>query len=139
MYFIICGFHPQFGYVDQPPVIPLLAALTQTIGHSLFLLRALAAICAAAGAYVTCLLVIEFGGGVFAQTIAVLSFFFTSVLMAFGTQVSTDMLGLWTWPLIALFVLRIVKGADLRLWLTAGFVAGLSIESKYSVLFSWRR
>lgn len=135
LYFIICGFHPQFGYVDQPPVIPLLAAFTQMFGHSLFLLRALAAVCAAAGAYVTCLLVIELDGSVFALVLAILAFFFTNVLMAFGSKVTTDTMGLWAWPLIALFVLRMVKGADLRLWLAVGAVAGLSIESKYSVLF----
>jgi Dolichyl-phosphate-mannose-protein mannosyltransferase len=135
LYFIICGFHPQFGYVDQPPVIPLLAAFTQSFGHSLFLLRALAALCAAAGVYVTCLLVAGLGGNAFAQVLAALTFFFTSALMAFGSQVTTDSMGLWTWPLIALYVLRIVKGADARLWLAVGAIAGLSIESKYSVLF----
>src|SRR5579864_7042475 len=95
LYFIMCGFHPQFGYVDQPPVIPLLSAGTQMFGHSLFLLRALPALFAAAGVYVTCLLVAEFGGGAFAQIVAALAVFFANVLMAFGMKVGPDMVGLW--------------------------------------------
>src|SRR5580700_2121663 len=67
LYFIICGFHPAWGYVDQPPLVPLLAAGSQLFGHSLFLLRAIPALCAAASVYVTCLLALELGGGAFAQ------------------------------------------------------------------------
>jgi 4-amino-4-deoxy-L-arabinose transferase-like glycosyltransferase len=135
LYFIICGFHPAWGYVDQPPVVPLLAAGSQLFGHSLFLLRALPAIFAAAGAYVTCLLVIELRGGVFAQILATLAFFFANVLMSFGQKVGPDMVGLWLWPLASLYVLRIAKGADPRLWLAAGAAIGFSLLSKYSVLF----
>ena len=87
LYFIICGFHPAWGYVDQPPVVPLLAAGSQLFGHSLFLLRAVPAIFAAAGVYVTCLLVTEMGGGAFAQVVAALAVFFAGVLMSFGTKV----------------------------------------------------
>ena len=58
LYFVICGFHTAWGYVDQPPVVPLLAGGSQLLHHSLFALRA---IFAAAGAYITCLLVIELG------------------------------------------------------------------------------
>jgi len=135
LYFIICGRHPQWGYVDQPPIVPLLAALTQVFGHSLFLLRIVPALCAAAGVYVTCLLAIEFGGGLFAQAIASLAFLFAGVLLAFGQKVGPDEIGLWAWPLIALLVVRIVKSGDPRLWLGAGLVAGIAIESKYAVLF----
>src|SRR5579872_957419 len=135
LYFIICGTHPQFGYVDQPPVVPLLSAGTQLFGHSLFLLRLVPALFAAAGVYVTCLLAVEFGGGVFAQALAAIVFLLTPVLMSFGMKVSTDTVGLWTWPLLALLLVRIAKGGDRRLWLIAGLVAGITIESKYSVLF----
>src|SRR5215475_9484011 len=74
LYFIICGFHPAWGYVDQPPVVPMLAAGSQLFGHSLFLLRALPALFAGAGAYATCLLCIELGGGAFAQVLATVAF-----------------------------------------------------------------
>src|SRR5450755_1270425 len=39
LYFIVCGRHPALGYVDQPPLIPLLAALTQIPGDYVWLLR----------------------------------------------------------------------------------------------------
>ncbi len=135
LYFIICGFHPAFGYVDQPPVVPLLAAASQLFGHSLFLLRAVPALFAAAGAYITCLLVIELSGGAFAQILAAVAFFFANVLMSFGMKVGPDMVGLWLWPLAALYVLRLAKGGDPRLWLAAGAAIGVSLESKYSVAF----
>jgi 4-amino-4-deoxy-L-arabinose transferase-like glycosyltransferase len=98
LYFIICGFRPDFGYVDQPPVVPLLAAGTQLFGHSLFLLRAVPALFAAGGAYVTCLLAVEMGGGAFAQFLAALAFIFTGVLTSFGMKVGPDEVGLWLWP-----------------------------------------
>ncbi len=135
LYFIICGFHPAWGYVDQPPVVPLLAAGSQLFGHSLFLLRLVPALFAAAGVYVTCLLAVELGGGAFAQLIAALAFLFAGVLMSFGMKVGPDEVGLWLWPLCALYVLRIAKGGDPRLWLAAGAAIGVSLESKYSVLF----
>ena len=135
LYFIVCGFHPQWGYVDQPPVVPLLAAATQLGGHSLFLLRAVPALFAGAGVYVTCRLAAEFGGGRFAQAFAAIIFLFTAVLVSFGDKVSPDEVGLWAWPYLALLAVRITMGADRRLWLLAGAVAGAALESKYSVLF----
>ena len=103
LYFIVCGQHPQWGYVDLPPVAPLLAAGSQMFGHSLVLLRMVPAFFAAASVYVTCLLAIELGGGAFGQILAALVAFFIPVLMNFGMKVSPDMVGLWLWPLAALY------------------------------------
>ena len=135
LYFIICGQHPQWNYVDQPPVACLLAAASQVFGTSLFLLRAIPAVFAAASVYVTCLLADELGGGTYAQTISALVVFFTPVLMDFGMKVSPDMVGLWLWPPLALYVLRLAKGASRHLWLAIGALTGIGLQSKYSVLF----
>ena len=45
------------------------------------------------------------------------------------------MVGLWLWPLAALYLLRMVKGGSERAWLIVGLAVGMSIESKYSVLY----
>ncbi len=135
LYFIVCGRHPDFGYVDQPPLVPLLAAGTQLFGTSLLLLRAVPALCAGAAVYVTCRLARELGGGRFAELLAALVVFFAPVLMSFGMKVSTDEIGLWAWPLAALAVLRVVRGADPRWWLVAGAATGIALESKYSAAF----
>lgn len=135
LYFIICGFHPAWGYVDQPPIAPLLAAGSQLFGHSLFLLRAVPALFAAAGVYVACLIAIELGGAAFAQILTAVVVFFANVLLSFGMKLGPDMVGLWLWPLTALYVLRIAKGAGARWWLAAGAALGVSLESKYSAGF----
>lgn len=135
LYLIICGRHPAWGYVDQPSLAPLLAAGSQVFGHSLFLLRAAPAFIAAAAIYTTCLLAEEMGGEFFAQILAALVVFFSPVLMNFGMKLSTDTVGLWLWPLAALFILRIVKGANPRWWLAVGAIVGISLQSKYTVVF----
>ena len=132
---MICGFRPAWGYVDQPPVVPLLAAGSQLFGHSLFLLRALPAFFAAASVFITCRLAVELGGGAFAEIFAALVAAVTPVLMGFGTKLTTDAIGLWLWPLAALYVLRLVRGADPRWWLAVGATVGIGLESKYSMLF----
>ncbi len=135
LYLIICGDRPGWGYVDQPPVTPLLAAASQLFGHSLVLLRALPAFFAGAAVYVTCLLAAELGGGAFAQILAAFVVFLAPVLMNFGMKVSPDVVGLWLWPLAALYTLRLTKGADPRWWLAVSAIIGVCLESKYTVVF----
>jgi len=135
LYFIVCGQNQQWNYVDQPPIAPLLAAASQVFGPSLVLLRALPALFAAAGIYVTCFIVLELGGAAYAQIMSAIVVFFLPVLTDFGMKVSPDMIGLWSWPLLTLWIVRLTKGANSRLWIAIGLLLGVSILSKYSVLF----
>jgi hypothetical protein len=135
LYFIICGRHPQWGYVDQPPVIPLLAAGSQLFGHSLVALRAVSALFAGASVFVACRLVQEFEGGTFAQILAAVCVTLAPILANFGMMVAPDSAGLWVWPLIVLYVVRLARGADPRWWLAVGVASGIALESKYSAAF----
>src|SRR6202035_2319817 len=53
LYFLVCGWHPDFGYVDQPPLVPLIAAATQIFGVNIWMLR-LPATIAAVGLVLLC-------------------------------------------------------------------------------------
>ncbi|HET9342666.1 MAG TPA: glycosyltransferase family 39 protein [Candidatus Eremiobacteraceae bacterium] len=135
LYFIMCGRHPDWGYVDQPPVVPLLGAASQALGTSLILLRLVPAFFAAASVYVTCTLAQELGGALFAQIVAAVAACLAPVLMGLGSQLDPDGVGLWLWPLAALFIVRMVKGECPRLWLAVGALFGVCFESKYSVAY----
>lgn len=135
LYFIMCGFRPAWGYVDQPPIAPLLAAGSQILGHALFLLRAVPALFAAGSIYITCLIAIEFGGGVFAQGLAAVAALFCPVLMNFGMKLSTDMVGLVLWPLTTLWIMRAISGRHPHYWILAGLAIGLAFQAKYSIVF----
>lgn len=135
LYFIVCGRHPALGYVDQPPLTPLLAALSQSFGLSLFALRAVPAVCVAIATYVACELTEEFEGGLFAQSVAGLVMIAAPEMLALGSRLSPDTIELCTWPLIALWTLRLARGADPRWWLAAGAVTAVAAWSKYTVIF----
>lgn len=135
LYFIMCGFRPDWGYVDQPPLVPLLAALTQLGGHSLFLLRAVPALFGAAAVFVAIALTAELGGGAFARVLTAIVVALSPVLVSFGGKVGTDEGLPFLWTLAAYAVLRVVRGADPRWWLVAGAALGIALEMKYSTLF----
>jgi hypothetical protein len=48
LYFIVCGRHLDFGFVDQSPLVPSIAAVTQLFGDNVWLLRLPAIIAAVA-------------------------------------------------------------------------------------------
>ena len=135
LYFIICGRHPDWGYVDQPSLAPLLAAGTQLAGPSLFALRLVPAFCVGAAVFIGCLLVEEIGGGAFAQALCAICIGFAPVLASFGMKIATDTPSLPLWPLAALFVLRAITRSQWRWWILAGAALGLAFNAKYSVLF----
>jgi hypothetical protein len=72
LYFLECGRHLAFGYVDHPPLIPWIARLADAFGGTLVALR-IPAIAAGVGTIAcTALLVREWGGGCRPQLLALL-------------------------------------------------------------------
>jgi hypothetical protein len=135
LYFIVCGRYPAFGYVDQPPLVPLLAALSQLFGTSLVAIRVIPAIFAAAMAYIVSVLARDMGGGRFAGLLAVICATFAPILLAFGTLLSPDSTQIWLWPLAILFTGRAIVSSP-TWWLAAGAAFGLAAVGKYSALIA---
>jgi hypothetical protein len=132
-YFIVCGRRPDFGYADQPPLVPLLAAATQLLGDNLFLLRLPAAIAAAALAPVTAAIAILLGGGRGAAIVAALAVSISPGLTAITSTLGTPTFEPVGWTLCAYFLLRGVIRDDPPSLLWAGLIAGISLEVKYGV------
>src|SRR5579871_5289115 len=71
LYYLACGRHLAWGYVEFPPMIAVLTrAVTLPFGETLFAIRLLPAIAGALLVILAALIAREMGGGRFAQALA---------------------------------------------------------------------
>src|ERR1700678_2001053 len=130
-----CGEHLAWGYIDQPPLIALIAWFARhAFGDSLFAVRLLSALAGAAVVFLTGWIAREFGGGLFAQFLAALAMLFAPAFLAFDSFLSMNAFEPLFWLLCAWIAIRVVKGASPKLWLAFGAIAGLGLENKHTML-----
>jgi hypothetical protein len=135
LYYLACGEHLAWGYVDQPPLIALVAWLVRhTTGSSLVSIRLLPVLAGAAVVFLTGAFTRELGGGRFAQFLAAISVLLGPAYLAFDSFLSMNAFEPLFWLACAWIALRIVKGASPRLWVAFGAVAGLGLENKHTML-----
>jgi Dolichyl-phosphate-mannose-protein mannosyltransferase len=135
LYYIDCGLHPALGYVDFPPVVPLLARLeTDLLGISPWNLRILPTLLggilvALSGAYVR-----RLGGSLRLQAIALLMAmaapYFLGANWAFQTVTFDEV----TWIVALYWFLSLVIDKRPRYWLYLGVTLGVGLEVKYTIV-----
>ena len=134
LYYILSGQHPAFGYVDFPPVTPVLARLdTSIFGISPWTLRLLPALTDAVVVFFTGMCARELGGGRWASIFASVVALMSPLLLAtwlFQT-VEFDLL---TWVIALYLLLRILRTRDGRLFILLGVDLGVGIETKTTIL-----
>jgi hypothetical protein len=136
LYYLACGEHPAWGYVDQPPLIGWIAWLLQhTIGTSLWALRLLPALAGAATIVLSGLLARELGGRRWAMFLASLAALMAPVSLALSHLFTMNAFDSLLWTAIAYLVVRISRSGDERLWLAVGALVGIAILNKYAVIF----
>jgi Dolichyl-phosphate-mannose-protein mannosyltransferase len=113
-YFIVCGRHPAFGYVDQPPLVPLLAAATRLLGIKVWLLRLPAAVAAAALLPLTAEIVKLLKGSIAAVLMAVVAAAVAPGLAGLTATLTTSTFEPLAWTACAYFVLCAVIRDDRR-------------------------
>ncbi len=136
LYAIACSKHLAWGYVDQPPFSEfILAIVGKVLGYSQFAIRLLPALCGAAITVLIGRIAIELGGSRFATVLAATSYMVGGVYLAIAAYYSMNCFDHLFWAIAILLLVRILKGADTRLWVLFGLVAGLGLENKYSMGF----
>ncbi|MWC00012.1 hypothetical protein GB864_15800 [Agromyces sp. MMS17-SY077] len=124
---------PAWGYVDQPPLTPLLAHWLAGIVDEPWMLRIPAMLAGVATVLVVALIAREAGGGRRAQTLAAWAAAGAGFPLVFGHAFLSSSIDLLVWPLVALAAMRAVLRSRPRWWLVVGAVAGLASSNKLLV------
>src|SRR6476620_9386449 len=123
MYYVVAGQHPAFGYVDQPPLTPLLsAASVALLGVSPTAVRVLPAVEMTLVVLLVALIARDLGGRRRAQVLAAITAALSGYLGAGHLDTTTEP-DLLAWALI-LWVLGQVPAGRGRRVVLAGRVGG---------------
>ena len=135
LYYLASGRHPAFGYVDFPPIVPLLGRLeTELLGVSPWALRVLPSLLggflvALSGAYVR-----RLGGSLWLQGIALIAAIAAPFLLGSNWVFQTVTFDQVTWMLSMYWFLRLVIDRRPRYWIYLGITLGIGLEVKYTIL-----
>jgi hypothetical protein len=132
--YLACGQHPAWGYVDHPPMIPMLARLSRfVLGDSLRAVRFLPALASCLLVVLAAMIARELGGRRFAVVLCALSVALAPMYLSDGSLLTTNCLEPLFWMASVYCAILAVKREDPRWWLGFGIVAGLGLEEKYSI------
>jgi hypothetical protein len=132
--YMSCGDHLQWGYVDQPPLIPFLIHLSRAVlGDSLRAIRFIPALASSLLVVQSAVLARELGGRRYALLLSAICVVISPQYLSNGSLLGTNCLEPNLWMGCAYFVILAIKRADPRYWLWFGVVAGLGLEEKYSI------
>lgn len=134
LYYLACGRHLDWGYVDHPPLVAVLAAVaSRLLGGSLVGLRLFPAL-AAAG---TVLLVGDsaraLGAGRWGRVLAQLLVATAPVYLSLFTIFSMNAFDLVVWAGLGRLAIALLSGAGPRLWIAFGALAGVGLQNKLDV------
>lgn len=136
LYYLACGEHPAWGYMDQPPLIAWMAWLLEhTIGTSLYALRFLPMLAHVGSIVLTGLLARKLGGGSWAMFLASLAVLVGPVYLTLSHLFTMNAFDPLLWTLIAWFLVDLAETGEEKKWLWIGGLTGITLLNKYGVLF----
>ena len=135
LYYAACGQHLAWGYVDQAPLIAVIARLSRSLfGDSLRALRFFPTLSSGAKILLAGWIVRELGGRRYAQILAATAMLLCPIYLTMDNFMSMNSFEPVFWMLCVAISLRIIRTGNSRLWLLFGLVAGIGILNKHSVL-----
>ena len=129
LYFLVAGHHLAFGYVDQPPLAPLLTRITGILRVSPTAIRIIPALAGGALVVMAARLAALFGAGRFGRVFAALTTACAPVIIGAVHVGNTTPLDLLAWTAVLLCVSTALLRHRPRWWLAAGAAAGAGLEA----------
>jgi hypothetical protein len=131
--YIICGRHLAWGYVDQPPLVPVLSRIFLAIfGESLRSVRLMPTLAVSATIIVSGMIARELGGKRFAVILTALAVLISPIYLSNASLLTSNCLEPLLWMGCAYCAILAVQ-RNPRYWLWFGVVAGLGLQEKYSI------
>jgi len=136
-YYIACGRHLAWGYVDHGPIVAVQARLSEIFfGDSVFAIRILSAAAGAVAVFLTGVVAWALGGRRPAQVLAMLALIVAPQYTGIDSYLSMNSYEPVFWATCVLALLMILRGASERTWwLIFGISAGIGLLNKPSMLF----
>jgi Dolichyl-phosphate-mannose-protein mannosyltransferase len=135
MYYVISGQHPALGYVDYPPVTPMLAWLNTSIfGISPWTFRLFPALAGALVVFLAGMCAREIGAGRGIAILASLVTLMSPLLLGANWLFQTVTFDQLTWLIAIYLLLRILRTGDGRLFILLGIDIGVGLETKLTIL-----
>jgi 4-amino-4-deoxy-L-arabinose transferase-like glycosyltransferase len=136
LYFLAAGQHLAFGYVDQPPLTPLLARIAAALtGNTLVGLRILPALALAALVVMTAAMSRRLGAGRTGQRLAALAAATCGEYLGAMHELTTTTPDFVFWAVTLLLVMQLLASQDRRWWVAIGGCAGVASEAKWNIGF----
>ena len=134
LYFLVAGRRLDWGFVDQPPLTPLIARIVETVGGpSPSALRILPALAIGGVVIMAAAMARRFGGGTKAQIYAAVTAGGTGVALGVGHLFSTAAFDYFFWTLGTWILVRLLAGDDPRWWLGLGLTVGIGLQNKHLI------
>jgi 4-amino-4-deoxy-L-arabinose transferase-like glycosyltransferase len=135
-YYLACGRRLAWGFVDHPPITPLLYRVSDLVlGPSKLGLRVVPALLHATVVVLVALLARELGGGPRAQLLAAVGVAVAPLFLTTSHFLGTVSVEIVAGCAISLVVVRLLNGGDPRWWLLAGALVGLALLNKWTTAF----
>ena len=134
LYQQVCADRLAWGFVDQPPLTPVILAWTRdNLGDGLFAMRFLPALAVAFAVVLTARLTRRMGGGHGASALAALVVALAPVYLATGGEYGAAAFNLLFWTMGCVVLVRLMNGGTPYWWFAFGVIVGLGLLNDYAM------
>lgn len=136
-YYIACADNPALGYVDHPPLAPLILLLYKfVLGESLLVIRLLPVIASSVTVFLSGIIAKLLGGKKTAQSVSAFAVFVSPMFLILSGFYSMNVFETLLAAVGVIFILKMINENNPKYWLHTSVVFGMLIMNKHtSVLF----